>query len=455
MHSLQEGRSLMKRKLLSALLIASSALFLLSGCGKKEKDTAEIKVHATKSELEDGHIYVRHKDGTFDEVYPGENDKAKKTGIFWFKSDFKKIPHLVQGQGDTLVYYSTQDMEEKFEFKRYYDLGYTVGICGLTPDKNTGRYTISTKKDDMNTYPGSDADELLNTANDNKTATIASIGGKELRRKVVNDDHAFEDDSEDSDSESEGSSDSENLSGTTEEQTVQKDDKVSSEMVTKYGTIKNLKQNGLYTLLTYNGSVRKSVNLRANVRAMGYAGSYTSTSYVYGKSSDTNLITIGIPNWFNTGYYTIQTDKTTVGMFALVNESSYNDNTDFNNPNMVPESEEDKAQTDVDDDEENSDGTTEAESFDNYMNLTFKESGYTSITFTIDNMTDEEAQQMEGFKAGFFTDGGRMMNFSEKSPGVYTVAVEVTSGTSYKVGYSGLPAALADRAVLNYQFLDQ
>ncbi|MGN0240509.1 MAG: hypothetical protein ACI4CS_02375 [Candidatus Weimeria sp.] len=440
-----------KKKILSLFLAAAMTVTVFTGCGQKKKDTStEIKVHATKSELEDGCIYVRHKDGTFDQVYPGENDKAKKTNIFWFKSDFKKIPHLVQGNGDTLVYYSTSDVEAKFTFQRYYDLGYSVGICGMTPDKKTGRYSISTDKDDFNTYPGSSADEILKTANDNKTAVIASIGGKEIKREVTNTDDA----STDTESDTTDTTD-ENTDGTTTDESSADGsgtDKVSSEMVTKYGTIKNLTKNALYTVVTYNGSIRKSVNIRANVRILGYAGKYVSSSYSYGTGDDGNLITIGIPQWFNTGYYTIQTDKTTVGMFALVNGNSYDDTTDFNNPNAVPDTDEEKAQTDVD--AEN--GTDNTAVYDSYMdNVTFDKSGYVTIVFTIDGMTDEEASEMEGFSAGFFTDGTNVEQFVEKSPGVFSVGVNVTEGTSYKIGYSGLPSALSDRAVLNYQFENQ
>lgn len=445
---LQQERIFMKRFLI-AFLVASQAMLLLSGCGDKNKKDAaeEIKVHAEKSELEDGCIYIRHKDGTFDQVYPGENDNSKKTGVFWFKSDFKKVPHLVQGAGDTLVYYSSGDLSYKFKFQRYYDLGYTVGICGLTPDKHTGRYSISTDKDDENTYPGSNADEILNTVNKNKTAIIDSIGGKELIRKV--------DDSTDQTSvdDSSGASDDDDINTENTDEEEQNRDKVSSDMVTRYGTIKNLQKGSLYTVLTYNGSVRKSINLRANVRAMGFAGEYASRGYKYGQGKDANLITIGIPDWFNTGYYTIQTDKTSVGMFALVNGSSYNESTDFNNPNQVPDTDEEKAMTDADDEE----NTTNPEAFDGYWDdISFNKSGYATVTLTFDNITDDEVTQIEGFKAGFFNNETNVTDFANPSPGVYVVKVDVTEGTNYKIGYSGLPASLSNpkRVIINYTIDD-
>lgn len=441
------------KKFLYLLLAAVTATSLLSGCGSKDKkkDVTEIKVHATKSELDDGCIYVRHKDGTFDQVYAGNNEKAKKTNVFWFRDDFKKVPHLVLGKGDTLVYYSTKDASGQFDFKRYYDLGYTIGLCALTPDKNTGRYSISTDKDDENTYPKSKADELLNTQNDNKTAVIDSIGGYPIRRKTNTDENSSDDtdDTDDTDSTDDTES-TDNTDETADSDTDSTDmasgigkDKVSSELVSRYGTIKNLRRNNLYTVQTYNGSIRKSLTLKADVKAMGFAGEYKSSSYVYGEGKDTNLITIKIPSWFNTGYYTIQTDKTDVAMFAFINGDSYDENTDFNKPNIVPE---DKA-----DATENTESGNDAESFDNYMNIKFKQSGYADITFTIDHLTDEDANEMSGFSAGFFA-GDEVINFAAESPGVYVARVNVAEGQTYKIGYSGLSDSLANRAVVNYEF---
>lgn len=424
----------MKKKILAVILCAAAALSLFTGCGGKNDKKKEIKVHALKSELDDGNFYIRHSDGTFDSVIPTE----EKDSVVWFRDDFNDIPHLVLGQGDTLVYYSTKDLGNGYTFQRYYDTGYSVGIRGLTVTKS-GRYSI--KVDDTSTYPKSDADELLNT--DTKTVVIDAVGDKQLRYKegYVPDSTSTATTTDDETAADEGDTNS-------------KGDGVSSAMVTKYGTIKNLEYNKLYTLYTYAGSIRKTVNLTSDVRILGDSGDkYKSQSYTYDKK-DADLIEVGIPNWFNSGYYTVSTSagkSTAKGIFCFVNGNSYDENTVFNNPNIKPDDEDAQGQTNISDNESSDTNQTDADSYDSYADVTFDTDGYATITLSIDGMTEEEEQSMAGFRAGFFVDSATKIDFIEESTGEWVVRSNVTAGTSYRIGYSGLPSEFADRMLVNYE----
>lgn len=422
----------MKKRILTVVLIAATALSLFTGCGGKD-DKKEIKVHALKSELDDGNFYIRHSDGTFDSLLPLD----EKYKVVWFKDDFKEMPHMVLGQGDTLVYYSTKDLNNDFKFERYYDTGYSVGVRGLTVTKS-GRYSI--KAEDESTYPKSDADELLNT--DTKSVVIDAVGNMQLRYK-----EGYVPDS----ASTATTTDSE--TGDDEGSTKNKGDGISSSMVSQYGTIKNLEYNKLYTLYTYSGTVRKTVNLKADVRILGNSGdTYKSESYTYDKK-DADLIEVGIPNWFNSGYYSISTGsgkKASNGIFCFVNGNSYDENTVFNNPNTKPDDENAQSQTNVSGEEGSDTTTADANSFDSYAPMTFDTDGYATITLSIDGLSGEEASALTGFRAAFFVDGATRLDFQEEAAGQWVVRCNVTSGTTYRIGYSGLPTEYSDRLLVNY-----
>lgn len=430
----------MKRKALAILLSATMAVTVLTGCGSSSDDkSGELKLKADESELEDGKYYIRHQNGKFDEI-PDITDAQGASDILWYtKSGFNKIPHLVKGAGDTLVYYSTKDVggDGGYEFSRYYDLGYTVGLSGLTPDETTGRYSIKTDSDAHCTYPESEADELLTAETDD--VIIDSIGGKNIRR----DNAADQLQQSQTVSTDTGDGSTESTDQSAQQSTVTDDDGVSSAMVTKYGTLKNLKAGATYTLYTYSGTIRKTINLKANIRVLGLADKYTSNSYVYDRK-DSKLINIGVPDWFNTGYYTIGTS-----VFCYVNGQTYDSTTQYNNPNKAP-ADGVQSKTSVSD-QETEDAQTDPYSYDDYMDITFDNTGTAQVTFSIDDITEDEAQYMGSFKAAFFTSANQKTDFVQSGMGVYTCTVQVASGTAYRIGYSGLPDSLKTRALVNYQ----
>lgn len=409
----------MKNRLITLILAAAMAVTVFTGCGSNDiEKNSEIKVHASKSELVSGNFYIKHTDGTFDQVYPGENDDAQKTKVMWYKDDVEKIPYLVRGKGDMLVYYTTEDFTPKFTFERYYDLGYSAGICGMAPDK-TGRYQI--KVDDMYVYPDSDAEEVINT--DTKYVVIDSVGSKKLRRNIDTD-----------------AQQTQAGSGTEEDPT----DRVSSSLVTKYGTVRGLTKDASYSFLVYSGTVKKTVSLKADVRIMGFADKYDSDSYVADKDDGT-LIDIGIPLWFNTGFYSIGGK----GMFAYVNGNAYDESTNYNNPNENPD---ESTKTSVSDEEGNENTQLSSSNYDNYMYVSFDESGYVTVSFVIDNMTEEEKAYMQGFSAAFFLTDEYPANMSyDHVMNGWTAKVNVTAGQVYRIGYSGLPRDYAPRAELKCQ----
>ena len=289
------------------LLIGIIPLLSLTGCGNEEDvpQTLTIGKGSDKTYLnglEDGKIYVRHEN-TFTEVYfnnatfdQGYIAASPKEGrVYWFLGDEDKIPTLYKG--DSLVEYTRDVFEEKFILERFEDLGYSVGICNMQPIES-GRYTVSTDVEKKNTYPYSDADEITKLTN--PTVIVDSISKKPIREYKEVDPQTYEP-----------------LTPPPE-----------LCVPTKHGTIPGLKKDSYYDVSVYEGTVEHLYKLQANVMILGSMEVLNKLDY---KFEEEYLLKIELPEDLKTGYYSINGQ----GVFRYVTDSTYNANTNFNEPNEL------------------------------------------------------------------------------------------------------------------------
>ncbi len=285
-------------------------IFSLSGCGGSDDSAKTLSIGRNSDKsylngLEDGKIYVRH-DNTFTEVYFNNTTFEKESvvaspkdgRIYWFQGDEDKIPTLYKG--DSLVEYTSGVFEEKFILERFEDLGYSVGICGMQPIES-GRYTISTDVEKKNTYPYSDADEITKLTN--PTVIVDSISEKPIREYNEVDPETYE------------------PLAPPQELCVP----------TKHGTIPGLKKDSFYNVRVYEGTVEHLYKLCANVMILASMECLTKIDY---KFEEEYLLKIELPSTLKTGYYSING----LGVFRYVADSTYNANTNFNEPNEPEDS---------------------------------------------------------------------------------------------------------------------
>lgn len=286
----------MHTRLVKVAVAAVVVATLTTGCGNTTKDGEGDKSADITAELTDNTFYVwNHETGECKEAYFGEatfeKDSVKNTPednrVLWFRGDEESIPTLYTG--DSLIYYTTGELEEKMTFERFEDYGYTIGICGMEQLKS-GRFKISTDKDKKNTYPNGDTDELVNIKN--KSVILDMIGNQYVRASKERD-----------------SADS---------------------FLTRSGTLLGLSKDNSYEVMIYEGTLEHKYIFKADVLAMGSMEVYES--YDYSFTTD-GVIEVAIPEWFNSGYYMING----AGVFRYVKGSSYNENTDFNIPNESPD----------------------------------------------------------------------------------------------------------------------
>jgi len=281
------------KKILKLTILISTIIFLCS-CGAASEEGTEVNENYLEN-LEDDCYYVRDKNNNCKEVYFGTgtfdwgdiSTYPSDDRVLWFKEDFEEIPTLYRG--DSLIYYTQEELIEEFTFERFEDYGYSIGICGLT-ETTSGRYSISTDPSDCNTYPYSDTDEILQLTND--IAIIDTLGGVALRSRG--------------------------------------DNQVENDYLTRSGSIKGLKKDNSYKAEIYEGTIRNEYTFKADVRILGSMEVTESTDYVF---ESEKIINIRIPGEFKSGYYMING----VGLFRYVAGDSYDDKTDFNVPNLIEE----------------------------------------------------------------------------------------------------------------------
>lgn len=354
----------MKNKIKIALLaisIITSAL--LTGCSGDEEIPTTLSINK-KSEynylngLEAGKYYVLHKDKTYEEAYFGEAtfEKGETTSspmensrIMWFKEDFEKVPTLYKG--DLLIYYNPEKISEKNNFERFYPYGYTVGLCGLQVT-DSGRMSISTNKDDKNTYPYSDADEIINLHNE--TVIIDTMSDQNLRQVYKNNEQNNEIDWENSN-------------------------------ISKIGTINGLIKDKHYKFEIYDGTIKKEFKLKADVFALGSYEVYEN--YQYNFICD-HVLNVPLPEWFNNGYYMINGE----GMFRYVNGTSYDEKTDFISHNEKPELDEGNFSSSIIEKNNTTAPTEESEEGENNIKSSFsvEQGGWLNIVVNFENTSSDD-----------------------------------------------------------------
>lgn len=278
-------------------------MLFITGCGEEENVNA-INVydaeHSFLNGLVDGQYYVRHKNNTFEPIifnaatfnYGDKTTGASTNRIMWFRDDFETIPTFDYNKGDTLIYYSSAEITEEYQLERFKDLGISVGICNIRPTVS-GKYTVSTSPNDQNTFPNSDADEILKY--NNSYLIIDKVQEIDVR-------------------------DGDNLEINPEERV----DYTKTMKITEYGTFDSLKKNAYYDFDIYSGSQKSILKLKADVHILGSCDVIKNINYHF---TDDYLVNIEIPQNTVTGYYNING----LGVFRYIGiGDTYTANTDYN-----------------------------------------------------------------------------------------------------------------------------
>ena len=371
----------MKKKII--LLLAIS--LCVSGCNfstarKSEKNSEEEIIKGTDiNNLVVGKYYIQHGDEYY-EILPGvgtfnEGDTVTSPSderVLWYKDEWDKLPTLYEG--DSLIYYTNEELTEVFNFERFEDFKYSVGLCQLE-ETPSGRYKISTDSTDNNIYPDGDAMKITEYEQD--SVIIDKLGGQEIRNNVIS----------------------------------------------RIGTILGLEKDAPYEAEIYAGSELTRYVLTANIRILGSMEVYESNEFNFVSEK---IINITIPEWFNNGYYSING----VGLFRYVKGTSYDENMDFSIPNINPEEAVNDTEI-IEGDAENGNYETQ-ENSDSFDTVVIRNAGKTAtinITFTVNGegdglpdvratITTPESQKTYDMDA---TEDGLTYSFKVKEEGQYTI----------------------------------
>lgn len=301
----------MKKRILSLFLIATLCIGTLTGCSGSIIKSRTIAINEGSNKatnLYDGQFYVMtskknmkksknmadKKAGVtkYTPVYAGGTVGEKsesKTGstsrIFYTTSDKEyKIPTLYKG--DSLLYNSSESIPQDITFERMEDDGYSIGVYGAQTYGSTNLVCLSSISDTSGAIPLDEATKSIATALSGDDASdyvyISKIGKK----------------------------------------------KITADDLTALGTIKNLNVNDPVNVTYSIGTQQETKQAKANVH-FWHCMEYFSGAEV--TLINGNLSAITIPEYFKTGYYFVQG----VGMFRYVNGTSWDEDTDFNEPIII------------------------------------------------------------------------------------------------------------------------
>lgn len=315
--------------------------------------------------MEEGKYYILHN-GEVSMITTAEETSPSNGTIAWF--DHTAYDNIVtMYKGDKLIYYTTNDIDESFSYTRFLDMGYTIPIAGLEAGAS-GKFHISTSSDAGTVYPDSSATSLYEFQNDQ--VIVDKIGGVSLTADNVSD----------------------------------------------YGTVTGLEQDEEYNIDLYSGSVLTKTSMYANIRAMGLDDDQSFTTNKFDFLSG-EVIQIGLPNWFNSGYYEING----LGIFRYVNGTSYDETTNFNIANTVPEAD---AGEDVDLDVTNLSDT-----------FTIEEEGTYRVTVTMSYPSDMEKAAASTEAVITAPDGEHYTMYNNGSGQLVFQKNDMVAGT-YTIGYT-------------------
>lgn len=280
----------MKKKILSILLIVSSMAFTMSGCTLKREDveppSTELSEVAKTTTLESESFYV-WSDATFKKsdithyTFGGDEEDGvvNPERIIWYSEiDEESIPTVYAG--DEIVYCCSGIMPEEFRWERFEDLGYTVGLTQLEqlPSK---KYALSLDVSDEHIYDKSDVWEAVSDYSDVGLVIVDKIGGVSLTDACVD----------------------------------------------ESGTIVGLAKGAPYDMEYYVGTFMKEATVTASYHAFSSMEDVYSVDYDFLQS---DIAVIKVPEGLKTGYYLLGGEM----FFRYVNGSSYDQTTDFNEPNV-------------------------------------------------------------------------------------------------------------------------
>lgn len=301
-----------KKKILVLLITGIIACSAVSGCGTSETEeesvqntSEETSVISDVSLLESGQVYVCSdglyyplcsSEATFDMAEDDSETSDDKT-IWFSEDDWENVPTLYEG--DTLVYRYDEDLDETFYIERFEYVGWTFGVANLT-QTITGRYSYS--GDDTDDLDASSSAINLLTLGE-YTLILDKVGGVELR----------------------------------------------SGNVTRGGLIIGLEKGMTYEVEAYIGTNLNILAITADRIALTSMADYETTDYEFLQST---IVEIHLPE-LKDGYYSVNGS----GIFRLVNGSSWDEDTDFNE-----EDEEDTGSTDEAEDETDDTADEEASS---------------------------------------------------------------------------------------------
>lgn len=290
--------SRIKFRAAAAVLILSAAL---TSCGIPDmmlrirgyNGEYQVKVVTDVNDIEDNSFYIKKQDGYYYKPYVGENSfiggRSSGANILWFGKDYDMIPTM--NKGDSLVYRSSQEFSPDFLVSRFQDMGYTIGICNMTPT-SAGRYAFSTDTDDRCININSSAGELY--ALGSHYVTMEMIGDAQLRKGNIS----------------------------------------------QAGTIIGLDRGKTYKADVYIGTEVLEYKFVADVRAMMEMDMerYIISDFEYEKNK---VVSFKFPDYFNSGYYLISD----FGVVKYVNsDKEYDESMAMNIPNPSgPPDEEDES----------------------------------------------------------------------------------------------------------------
>lgn len=278
----------------ASITACSPADFFIRQHGYNDRQY-RVEIVKNPKNIEDKSFYVQKLDGTYHKPYIGEttfsgNNSGTRNRVAWFGKDYDKIPTM--NKGEKIVYRSTDEFSPEFSVERFQDLGYTLGICGMSPT-STGRYQFSTDPTDRSININSSAGKLYELGTHKVTMEV--IGDTELRGGNIS----------------------------------------------QAGTILGLQRGKTYSADIYIGTEIIDYDLIADVRAMKSMEDYTITEFAYDKNK---VVSFSFPDYFNSGYYF-------VGGFGMVryidSDREFSEEIAMNIPNPTPDQETDNGEEEI------------------------------------------------------------------------------------------------------------
>lgn len=377
------------------LLLLATTMISITGCSNpfvrttEVEDDSQVETVLKMKDLEDGGFYVL-RGNKYDKLYVQDanyeidedaNSSADSSRTLWYSDDWGKVPTMYKG--DKLIYKTTDTLNETFTLERFAYVGYTIGISNLQKT-DSGRYSFQPSTDETDINTDSDAKQMTELTTD--TAIVDKIGGAYLRSGNISDG----------------------------------------------GCILGLSKGKTYLAEVYAGSVMHEYKLKADQIALTSMEAVTTVDYDFMESQ---ILSIDIPDYFNSGYYLVNN----YGLVRYVNGTSYNEDTDFNIPNVDPhtESESDDAEDSEDSATENKDKKTddnesvkETVSIDSdgkyTITVTYEDSEETSSAPEAIFYSDEKAYKLKADATG-----KTLSKTLKLSKGDYTLEIKKLNGREY------------------------